>query len=167
LEGLPHPAHDLDGFHKGLAERLAQRDQGLVEQVSQRASQSAREVSQHQSLLNRAESLIREAAPELDSDVIAFSAQKVANDLRSRGIDPVQALRDNVTEVAQAVLDYADNRFGGGEEKPLQRKTSGSGRTQVLGGGGARAPRPKARNEDEGTNIVQEIRKMQTDLRLY
>jgi len=87
----------------------------------------------------------------------------------SRGIDPVQALRDNVQEVAQAVLDYARQSFRWGRgSSPFQRKAPSGGRTQVLGG--RRRTRSQAEGPERGrgsTNIVQEIRKMQTDLRLY
>lgn len=165
LEGLPHPQSDLEGFYKGLSDRLAQRDQSLVEQVTSRTQQQVSTATENQSLFHRAEMLIREAAPDLADDVLAFSAQKIADSYRERGVNPLDALRGDLTGVAQEILDYADSRFGGAPEQPLQRK--GGGRTQVLGGGGARAPRKPAPREPDATNVVQELRQIQSELRLY
>jgi hypothetical protein len=166
LEGLPHPSVDLDGFHKGLAERLEARDRSLAEQITQRATATAQEVSSTQALVGRAEQLIKEAAPDLDDAVIEFAAQKVANEMRSRGLDPAAELRSNTLGVAQMVLDYADEHFSG-DTLTRTKASSGNGRTQVLGGAGRRGPAPKPRADDENSNIVSELRKMQTDLRLY
>lgn len=168
VEGLPHPAGDLNGFLQGLQERqgkvfknaLAQ----AVTQATTRAAQTAHAVATDQSVQDRAMDMIKDAAPDLDDDVIQFAAQQVANQYRERGMDPMAALRSDVQGVSQEILDYADSRFGGREAQPLTRKANRTGGIPASRG---RAPQPKNVPEDAG-DMVRELKEWQaTKARLY
>ena len=170
--GLPHPSVDIEGFLKGYGERTNKAMQEALKEVAGRvrrdAVQTAQVVSGNQGLVQRAFDLIREAAPEMEDDVIGFAAQKVADNYRAQGLDPMQALSTDLIGVAQEVLNYADMRFGGGGQEPAPKSRGGGNRTGgIRGGAGMRGnPRSQPRDEDPG-DMVGELREFQTKNRIY
>jgi len=169
-EGLPHPGADLDGFIKGWSERtnaaMKEALQGAVNRAATQATATATAAVDQKALTQRAFEMIKEAAPEMSDDVIGFSAMKIAEQYRAQGIDPLTALRSDVVGIAQAVLDYADERFGAGTDmsaQQLQRRGPGGGnRTGGLPGtGGARRSRQPA-PEDAG-DLTKDVRTFQAE----
>jgi hypothetical protein len=169
-EGLPHPTHDLDGFLKGLEERRTAREKVLIDQVmrqtEQRVEQRTDQKVQAQTLFQRAERLLQEAAPELSEDQLGYAATRVADRYKARGINPQEALQSDLVGVSQEVLDFALETFGDREEEPLIRTGGRGNRTGGITPSGGRLPKPKAK-ETEPTTLVQEIRQFQVDNRLY
>lgn len=168
--GLPDPRHDIEGFLKGYGQRTNLAVQGALKDVVGRVRtetvHTASAVSTNQSLVQRAFELIREAAPEIEDDMIEFSAKKVADSYRAQGIDPMAALSNDFMGVSQEILTYVDTRLGLNETQPLVRRGGANRTGGIRGGGGGRGAPRKVAEEDAG-DMVTELRAEQKEKRLY
>lgn len=166
FEGLPDLRVDPDGYHQEIARRYQDAGRRALTQTVEQAGQIARNAATDQAVQDRALGMIKDAAPELPDELIAVASQAIANQLQAQGEDPRAALRSRTQEVAQSILDYADNLISqatGGQR--LQRGEAH--RT-----GGMVAPRrrqpsaPKQEAPDPG-DFLAEMKAEQKRLRIY
>lgn len=168
LTGLPDPRDDLDGYHKGLAERLGQTVQAVRRSVYDEINQEQRSANEQMNLMNDAWSRLGALHPELAEfpEIVENAATQVFSEMRQRNVEPMRLLTMNMDDVVNQVAERGQqivDRIRGkdsGEDEP-------GGRTRMLDGAGPK-PRGKSKAEEAtGTEFVDSIKKLQSQMRIY
>jgi hypothetical protein len=169
LEGLPDPALDPAGFHRGYAQRAKEAVQRALTQTREAITKDAQRMISDKDVLARTDAMIKAANPNLDDEIIAYAGGQIANRLKAQGKDPMSELRSNTESVAQAILDYTDDmasKLGGRRAADNEAAT---GRTRGLVAPRARtAAAPKAPGAgNDAQAFFKELTAFQQKARIY
>jgi hypothetical protein len=170
LEGLPDPAIDPMGFHKGYAARAQAAVGKALAATRQAVTADAQQMLTDKDALSRADAMIKAADPSLDDEIIAYAGGVVANRLKAQGKNPMAEIRTNTEAVAQDILDYTEELRGklGGARRGTEPAPT-AGRTRGLVSPRARTPiAPRSAEPPEDPKaFYKELTAFQTKARIY
>ena len=172
LEGLPDPREDINAFNAGLGKRLKELSGTTANAVEQRVTARVNEQSRLNIAVSRTNDLVREANPNLNDETIGAISQVVAARMKAAGKDPKTEILRSADDVAQQIVDYADDMAR--QVRGEQRRPNNPGRAQVLGrgkGGGnpgrQAATRRTSKDEADPLALVRDIQEFQRKGRYY
>jgi hypothetical protein len=168
LNGLPDPTipGNIEGFYKGLNERLRASSQVLAQKVTEVATQRASGAATLQTTMARVAEDIRAANPDLRDSWIDYASVQVGNQLRAKGLDPAAELLRDPDSVGQSILDYAEAEFLPEIEAEVVVPRRLTTRTAGIRPGGARLPvAPKKAEKD--TSLIDDMKSWQSANRIY
>lgn len=169
LNGLPDPRDDLEGYHKGLAERLGKTVQDVERHVTDRFTTQARTQSEVDGLWNTAWERFSGTHEDLAAfpELVQIASSQVMDELSQRSVDPMTLLRTNMDDMVGRVAEKTKalvERVRGTVEPDDDGR---SGRTRVMDGSASRrgAKAPAAKPADD--SWVKSIQKMQSEMGIY
>lgn len=148
LDGLPDPAQDLNGYHKGLAERLGKLQGSMAEHYSREANQIVDRKVSSSDLLNTAWAHMKDKHADIaqHEDLVKASLSGYVSELQSQGSNLIDALAQDmqgtVAEIAKRAKGTID-KIRGLEQDDKEV----TGRTAVVSGNGPAPKRSKATDE--------------------
>lgn len=167
--GLPHPADDPEGFQKGLGERLGQTMADVERHVASKFQQQFQQEQEANGLWDNAWKRFQEKYEDLAAfpELAQLATSQTLAELGQRQVDPMVLLRtdtegmvDRVAEKAKALVD----RIRGQQEADNRDDT---GRTRMLDGAAPKRGRPPAREPSNPDDLIANIKKMQSEMRIY
>ena len=169
LEGLPDPAMDPAGFHKGYAARAQAAVSKALQQTRQAVSADAQRMITDKDVISRADAMIKSAVPEADEEIIAYAGGVIASRLKAQGKDPMATMRADTEAVAQDIADYIEDMRGrmGGGRRSADAPTGG--RTRGLVQPRARTPNAPRQQEtkNDPNSMYKELTDFQRKARIY
>ena len=172
LEGLPDPREDINAFNVSLGKRLKELSGTTANAVEQRVTARVNEQTRLNTAVDRTNTLVREANPNLDDDTVGAISQVVAARMKAAGKDPKAEILRSPKDVAQAIIDYADDMAT--QVRGESRPRPSPGRAQVLGRGsrggnpGAQAAqRRSSKDEADPLALMRAIQDVQRKGRYY
>lgn len=172
LEGLPDPQMDLNGFYKGVSERVSTVVGSALAQTRQAATRDAAQIVSDSAVKAKADAMVKAAIPGVTDEIIGVAAGIVANRIRSEGKDAMAELRSRTEDVAQDIVDYIGDMaatLGGGRSGRLDDGSRDSGRTRGLVQPRARAAtrQATAADREDPRAFYKEFTAMQQKARIY
>lgn len=166
LTGLPDPNMDPMGYTREYTKRLGESAKAALGKTVQQAGNLARETASQQSAVDRAMALIRDAAPELPEELITVASAAVAKQMQANGLDPRTEIREHTQQVAQDVLDYADDLVSRASGVSSTSRNRGVERTGGMLSPRARRQAPPKQEEKPG-DMFAEMKELQKRARIY
>lgn len=172
LNGLPDPSVDVEGYHKGLGERLGKTYKDMVQQAIKEAGDVRNSEQSQANLMDTAWKRLAENNSEVAAhpEIVEIAANKYFAGLRQQGLDPMRALSLDMDGVIAEVAASASGIINGirGDDAPDPNRDSG--RTTMLSGNGSARSRAKAKateNVEQPGDFLAELKKLQREQRLY
>lgn len=170
LDGLPDPRMDLDGYHKGLSERLSQTYKDMASHALQQASTVQTSQRTQQELYDRAWAALTERDPELakQADIVQLASSAYVQELQQQGMDPLGKLQRDMDGFVTAVAERGNGIISRIRGEQSESRNQNDGRTKVLSGGsprrGGKQPEPDVNKPDD---LVNSLRAIQREQRIY